>query len=139
MISYARMWLFGLLPGNLVSGVQEGQRRIVGLGIKDYRSKEPKAFRDYLDTMAAFVSWLQARGYGVRPLIGDIEYDTSVIKEFVDGLKSRNIPSGPPLLIVEPALTVRELLRQVGETEAVISVSQPRYGIDPEQAGHCTV
>jgi polysaccharide pyruvyl transferase WcaK-like protein len=113
--------VFGLSPGNLVSDVQDGQRRIVGLGIKDYGSKDPKAFREYLDTMTAFVSWLQGQGYGVRLLIGDIQYDTWVREEFVHLLKSRNIPTDAPQLIVEPALTVKELLRQVGETEAVIS------------------
>ena len=99
----------------------DGQRRIVGLGIKDYGSTKPEAFREYLDTMAAFVSWLQGRGYAVRLLIGDIQYDSSVIEEFVGVLKSRNIPADAPLLIAEPALTVEELLRQVSETEAVIS------------------
>ena len=116
--------VFGLLQDNLVSGVRAGQRRVVGLGLKDYGSTErlePKAFRQYLDTMATFVSWLQGHGYGVRLLIGDIQYDTWVIEEFVDVLKSRNIPTDAPLLIAEPALTVKELLRQVGETEAVIS------------------
>ena len=113
--------VFGLSPSTLVSGVRAGQRRIVGLGIKDYGSTDPEAFREYLDTMAAFVSWLQGQGYSVRLLIGDIQYDTSVIEEFVDVLKSRNIPADPPLLIAEPALTVEELLRQVGATEAVIS------------------
>lgn len=113
--------VFGLSPSNLVSGVRAGQRRIVGLGIKDYGSTDPEAFREYLDTMAAFVSWVQGQGYSVRLLIGDIQYDTSVIEEFVDVLKSRNIPADAPLLIAEPALTVEELLRQVGATEAVIS------------------
>ena len=118
--------VFGLSQGNLVSGVQAGQRRVVGLGLKDYVTErpEPKAFREYLDTMAAFVSWLQGHGYGVRLLIGDIQYDTRVIEEFVELLKSRNIPTDAPLLISEPALTVKELLHQIGETEAVIS---PRY------------
>jgi polysaccharide pyruvyl transferase WcaK-like protein len=116
--------VFGLSQGNLVSGVRAGQRRVVGLGLKDYGSTEPKAFREYLDTMAAFVSWLQGHGYGVRLLIGDIQYDTWVLEEFVDVLKSRNISTNTPLLIAEPALTVKELLRQLGETEAVIS---PRY------------
>jgi len=113
--------VFGLSQGNLLSGVQVGQRRIVGLGLKDYGSTELKAFRDYLDTMAAFVSWLQGQGYGVRLLIGDIQYDTPVLEKFVAVLKSRNIPTDAPLLIAEPALTVKELLRQLGETEAVIS------------------
>jgi polysaccharide pyruvyl transferase WcaK-like protein len=113
--------VFGLSKGGLVSGVRDGQRRSVGLGIKDYGSTEPEAFREYLDTMAVFVSWLQGRGYIVRLLIGDIQYDTSVIEEFVAILRSRNIPADAPLLIAEPALTVEELLRQVGGTEAVIS------------------
>jgi polysaccharide pyruvyl transferase WcaK-like protein len=113
--------VFGLWQGNQVSGVRADQRRVVGLGLKDYRSAEPTAFREYLDTMAAFVTWLQGHGYGVRLLIGDIQYDTAVIEEFIDVLKSRNIPADAPLLIAEPALTVKELLRQLGETEAVIS------------------
>jgi polysaccharide pyruvyl transferase WcaK-like protein len=116
--------VFGLSQGNLVSGVRAGQRRVVGLGIKDYGSAErleSKAFREYLDTMAVFVSWLQGHGYGVRLLIGDFQFDTSVIEEFVDVLKSRNIPTDAPLLIAEPALTVEELLRQLSGTEAVIS------------------
>jgi polysaccharide pyruvyl transferase WcaK-like protein len=113
--------VFGLSKDTLVSSAADGQRRIVGLGIKDYGSTDPEAFREYLDTMAGFVSWLHGRGYSVRLLIGDIQYDTSVIEEFVGVLKSRNIPADPPLLIAEPALTVAELLRQVSETEAVIS------------------
>jgi polysaccharide pyruvyl transferase WcaK-like protein len=113
--------VFGLLPSNPISGVRPGQRQIVGLGLKDYGSEQPRAFREYLDTMAAFVSWLQGHGYCVRLLIGDMQYDTPVIKEFIELLKSRNIPALAPLLITEPVLTVKELLRQVGETQFVIS------------------
>jgi polysaccharide pyruvyl transferase WcaK-like protein len=116
--------VFGLAHSNLVSVDPVGQRRFIGLGLKDYGSAErldPKAFREYLDTMASFVSWLQGHGYGVRLLIGDIQYDTCVLEEFVDVLKSRNISIDTLWLTVEPALTVKELLRQVGETEAVIS------------------
>src|SRR3989337_666863 len=71
--------------------------------------------------MAAFVPWLHGHGYAVRLLIGDIQYDAPVMEEFVDILKSRDIPTEAPLLIVEPALTVKDLRHQVGETEAVIS------------------
>ena len=113
--------VFGLSERVVVSSVRKGQKPIIGLGIKDYGLAEPEGFREYLDTMAEFVSRLQRQGYAVRLLIGDIQYDTSVIEEFVAVLKSRNIPVDPPLLIVEPALTVEELLRQVSETEAVIS------------------
>lgn len=113
--------VFGLSPSNPASAIPPGQRQIVGLGLKDYGSEEPRAFREYLDTMAVFVSWLQGHGYCVRLLIGDMRYDVPVIKEFVELLKSRNIPAGAPLLITEPVVTVKELLRQVGDTEFVIS------------------
>jgi polysaccharide pyruvyl transferase WcaK-like protein/SAM-dependent methyltransferase len=115
---------FGLSQANMVSGVVAGQTRIVGLGLKDYGSTdrlEPKAFREYLDTMGAFVSCLQRQGFGVRLLIGDVHYDTWVIEEFLNLLKSRNITTDAPLLIAEPAVTVKQLLHQVGECEIVIS------------------
>jgi len=119
--------VFGLSRSNLVSSLAAGQRRIVGVGLKDYgvtEGLESKAFRKYLDTMAAFVAWLQEHGYGVRLLIGDVSYDIAVIEKFVGVLKIQNIPAEAPLVIAEPAITVKELLRQVGETEFVVS---PRY------------
>ena len=106
--------VFGLSQDNLVSGVRACPRRVIGLGVNCLSA-------EYLDTMAAFLSWLQGHGYAVRLLIGDIQYDTSVLEEFVDTLKSRDIRTEAPLLLAEPALTVKELLHQVGETEAVIS------------------
>jgi len=119
--------VFGLSPSNLFSSVRAGQRPVIGLGLKDYGTSErlePTAFGEYLDTMAAFVSWLQEHGCGVRLLIGDFQYDSRVIEEFVGILKHRNIPTSAPLLMAEPALTVKELLRQLSETEVVVS---PRY------------
>jgi polysaccharide pyruvyl transferase WcaK-like protein len=116
--------VFGLSQSHLLSGVRAGSRRIIGLGLKDYGTSEqtePKAFQDYLEKMAVFVSWLQEHGYDVRLLVGDVQYDTQVVEEFVDILRSRSIPTDAPRLITEPALTVDELLRQVGETDAVIS------------------
>jgi polysaccharide pyruvyl transferase WcaK-like protein len=118
---------FALGPASFGSAVPACGRRIVGLGLKDYGTFDrldrtsSKAFTDYLNTMAAFVTWLQQRGYGVRLLAGDIQYDTGVIEQFVNILKSRNIPTDPPLLMAEPAQTVPELLRQIAETEVVIS------------------
>jgi polysaccharide pyruvyl transferase WcaK-like protein len=113
--------VFSLSQGNMASAVQAGQSRVVGLGIKDFGSTGSEASREYLETMAVFVSWLQARRYSVRLLIGDMQYDIPVIDKFVDVLKARNIAASAPMLIAQPALTVDEQLRQVGETQAVIS------------------
>jgi len=115
---------FGLSQNNLVLGARAGERPVIGLGLKDYGATGPlgsRASQDYLDTMAVFVSWLHERGYGVRLIIGDMQYDTSVIREFVNLLKNRNILTEGPWLIAEPAQSVEELLRQLGETDAVIS------------------
>ncbi|HEY7300643.1 MAG TPA: polysaccharide pyruvyl transferase family protein [Xanthobacteraceae bacterium] len=116
---------FGLLPGSPASAVSAHERRIVGLGLKDYgpglERKASKAFEEYLNTMAIFVAWLQQHGYGVRLLIGDIQYDTTVVEQFVRILRSRHIPTNAPLLIAEPAQSVPELLCQIAETDVVIS------------------
>lgn len=101
-----------------------GARKVVGLGLKDYglaERIETAAFRRYLDLMGDFVAWLHARGYAVRLLIGDIQYDSSVIEEFVTLLKSRSIAAEAPWLMTAPARSVGELLRQLGSTEMVIS------------------
>lgn len=118
--------VFGLTP-EPGSDERTERRRVIGLGLKDYGSTdsiEAGEFREYLNTMAALVGWLQGRGYAVRLLIGDIQYDTRVREEFVTMLKSRNLAAEEPLLIAEPALTVEELLRQLAQTDAVLS---PRY------------
>jgi polysaccharide pyruvyl transferase WcaK-like protein len=118
---------FDLTTGNPASALPARKRRIVGLGIKEYGSFDPlgrtasKAFEQYLNTMAAFVNWLQQHGYGVRLLIGDTHYDTGVIEQFVRVLKSQNIATNAPLLMGEPAQSVPDLLRQIAETEVVIS------------------
>lgn len=121
--------VFGLYGPCLVSkSARTDRRRIVGLGLKDYsgvlgRLDRPE-YRQYLDTMAALVSWLHERDFCVRILIGDFQYDTRVREEFVELLKSRNLLAEPSRLISEPAMTVEELLRQMSETDIVIS---PRY------------
>jgi polysaccharide pyruvyl transferase WcaK-like protein len=112
--------VFGLAPAH-ASVVCSDQKPVVGVGIKDFGSGKPEVHREYLETMATFVAWLQERGYGVRLLIGDIQYDSPVIDQFIDILRSRDIPTTAPMLIVQPALTIEELQRQVSETVAVIS------------------
>jgi polysaccharide pyruvyl transferase WcaK-like protein len=121
--------VFGLYGRHLVSkGVRADRRRVVGLGLKDYSGVmgqlDRPEYRRYLDTMAALVSWLCEHDFSVRILIGDFQFDSRVREEFVDILRSRNLPAEPSRLIVEPALTVDELLRQMAETDIVIS---PRY------------
>jgi polysaccharide pyruvyl transferase WcaK-like protein len=118
--------VFGLCgPCLLSKSARTDRRRIVGLGLKDYSGVigqlDRPEYRQYLDTMAALVSWLHERDFSVRLLIGDFQYDIRVREEFVELLRSRNLLAEPSRLISEPAMTVDELVRQMAETDIVIS------------------
>lgn len=118
--------VFGLSQGNLAPRTAvNGERRIIGLGLKDYygspKSPDAESHRQYLHTIAEFISWLHAHGYNVRLLIGDMQYDNPVVSEFVGLLKQLGIATQEPLLMVEPARAVGDVLRQIADTEAVIS------------------
>lgn len=109
-------------PGHAAVG------RVVGLGLKDYATPNDAGdagrYRDYLGVMADFVVWLQARGFVVRLIIGDAQYDTRVREDLVALLASRGAGITPPVLLSDPVPSVAELLRQLRETDAVIS---PRF------------
>ncbi len=108
-----------------------GQKPVIGVGLKNYDGPrgvgdrpDANAYRYYLNTMAAFVTWLCAHGYPVRVLIGDILYDSSVEQDFMNLLKERGLAPDDGGLISQPVLTVDQLLRQLAATDIVIS---PRF------------
>lgn len=82
---------------------------------------DAKAHRDYLSKMAAFVTWLNEHGYPVRVLIGDVSFDSSVVRCFMSLLKERGLVPGDGMLVSEPALTVDQLLNQLAATDIVVS------------------
>lgn len=119
--------VFGLSRAELTPQRTHAQAlRVVGLGLKDYAvptsDADAQGYRDYLVAMAEFVTWLQMQGYTVRLIIGDAQYDTRVRQDLIALLKARNAKGNLPLS--DPVPTVRELLRQLGEAEAVVS---PRF------------
>ena len=115
--------VFGLPPVPAPSSGRGDRRRIIGVGLKDSTSQSNSELqlREYLEAMVAFVVSLQHKGYAVRLLIGDTKYDTVIVTRFVEMLKERNFPAGEPYLLVEPASNVETLLRQIAETDVVIS------------------
>ena len=110
------------------AGTANASGRVVGLGLKDYATpvddSDAQGYRDYLGAMADFVVWLQAQGWRVRLIIGDAQYDTRVREDLIALLEARGAGARAPLLLSDPVPTVAELLRQLGETDAVIS---PRF------------
>ncbi len=91
--------VFGIPNTDLLCRERAEPQRVVGLGVKDYASKDwhkptaLSAYRQYLDNMATFVSFLHRRGYAVRLLIGDINYDSQTLTEFLGVLN--DTPSRP--------------------------------------------
>jgi polysaccharide pyruvyl transferase WcaK-like protein len=120
--------VFGLARGQLDVQVSRAQQRkpIVGLGLKDYSSDQAgtNSYRDYVATMARFIVWLGAQGYTVRLLIGDAQYDEQVRSDLVNELRRGDTGAECPLVLIDPVPTVAELLRQLAESEFVIS---PRF------------
>jgi len=123
---------FGLPRAMLSSGrTSRSPKPVVGVGLKDYYGPREKgdqpnanAHRDYLGKMAAFVIWLHERGYPVRVLIGDVSFDSSVVRCFMGLLKERGLVPEDGMLVSEPALTVDQLLSQLAATDIVVS---PRF------------
>jgi len=121
--------VFGLSPDQLTARrTCSERRRVVGLGLKDYATPvddaDVKGYRDYLSAMSDFVMWLQARGYTVRLIIGDAQYDTRVREDLMALLRARDAGAKCRLPLSDPVPTVEELLRQLRQTDAVIS---PRF------------
>jgi polysaccharide pyruvyl transferase WcaK-like protein len=118
--------VFGLGVRNLSpGGPRDASGRVVGLGLKDYSASgdasDDSGYREYLELMAGFVSWLGRRGYAVRLLIGDMQYDSRVRHDLLDLLASRSAPCELPRVVSQSVTDVRELIRQLAETDIVIS------------------
>jgi polysaccharide pyruvyl transferase WcaK-like protein len=98
------------------------QRRVVGVGlgyIAGLAEVWTKSHQDYIKMMADFVCWLVEHDYNVRLLIGDFHHDVEVREEVVNAIKGRVVEVGR--VVAEPILSVEELLRQLDETDLVIS------------------
>ena len=121
--------VFGLSQRHLCAMGEPGPApRVVGLGLKNYNGAADEATslaeRAYFETMADFVAWLEQRGYAVRLLIGDLQYDLEPRRAFCALLEQRGILAQSPLLLSDDPLTVGELIGQIAQTDFVIS---PRF------------
>ena len=99
-------------------------RRIVGLGLKSCAGSATQtgtfAYREYLEKMAQFVSWLHAQHYAVRLLIGDLQYDIAPRDDLITILHGRHVAAAPPSLVAEVPASVGDWVRQLSDTEVVI-------------------
>jgi polysaccharide pyruvyl transferase WcaK-like protein len=99
---------------------------VVGLGLMEYAGRysvanpNPTTYRNYLETLVTFASWLLTRGFDVRLLIGD-SCDRAVVEEFKDLLNERLPVHDSGRIIDEPAASVEQLLSQLAATDMVVA------------------
>lgn len=114
--------VFSFSPARL--GAETGSAAasaVVGLGLKDYAAADDAVHRQYLQTMAGFAAWLDARGYRVRLLIGDAQYDDRPRRELCALLQRRPNPVHPLPIEADASFGVADLLAQLRATELVVS------------------
>ena len=114
--------VFSLSPVRLGAETERtGTAPVVGLGLKDYAAADDAAHRQYLQAMAGFAAWLDARGYRVRLLIGDAQYDDRPRRELCALLQRRPNPVRPLPIEADASFGVAALLDQLRATEWVVS------------------
>lgn len=101
------------------------ERRIsVGVGVMSYygwSKGDPNGegiYRQYLEKLSTFVTWLLDNGYRVRLLSGD-EGDWAAIQDFVKILKSSGRSDGDQLTAVR-TYTLRELMDEIVQADLVV-------------------
>ncbi|HET6413616.1 MAG TPA: polysaccharide pyruvyl transferase family protein [Anaeromyxobacter sp.] len=100
--------------------------RVVGLGVMDYYGTESdprrgeETYRQYLENLANFVSWLLERDYTVHLLIGDVTYDRSGKQDLLKLLERRPSPTKGRIVDI-PISSNEDLLRAISETGFVVS------------------
>jgi polysaccharide pyruvyl transferase WcaK-like protein len=118
--------VFGLSAQSLPPpGAADARTKVVGLGLKNYSGSgdgnADEGSRQYLEMMAEFVSWLGTRGYAVRLLIGDVQYDEQVRRDLLAKVESRSAGEARPRVLMQNVPTVSELIRQLDECDVIIS------------------
>ena len=100
-------------------------QRIIGVGMMGYAGwKHSQAdgkaiYGTYTAKMTQFVSWLIQQGYGVRLIMGD-DGDIQAMKDVSRAVGEQ--PGNQAVhLIVEPAQSLAEIMRQIGETELLVA------------------
>jgi polysaccharide pyruvyl transferase WcaK-like protein len=103
-----------------------GPGAVIGLGVMEWADRYSKhgpgdaAQMTYLQAFAKTASWLLARGYNIRLLIGDFA-DARAKQAFRQLLAQDTANYGSERIIDEPIHSVDDLLSQIAATDAVVA------------------
>ncbi len=106
---------------------QGTHKPIIGIGMITYFNRQCSSpddetiYRDYLEKLGTFVSWLLERNYTVRLLIGDVTYDQRAREDLQVLLQERGFGCENGNIIDEPASSVQEILSQLAATDLVVA------------------
>jgi polysaccharide pyruvyl transferase WcaK-like protein len=106
---------------------RNGKPRVIGLGLMEYYGADcspergAHIYRQYVQTVARFATWLLEQGYSVRLLIGDLAYDTHVRSDVSRILDENGFNSGTAQIINEPIASAEELWAQLAQTDIVVA------------------
>lgn len=116
------------LPAALLPDGHSRDRQwpIVGVGLMTYYDKRSTAehggaiYREYVEKLATFVSWLAEHQYTVHLLIGDAVYDTRVMKDLQELLKQRGVHESREF-VAQPIESPAQVLSQIATTDFVVA------------------
>ncbi len=117
------------LPKTMIPSSQchDGHATVIGVGIITYSQRranlgnDESAYRNYIEKLSAFVTWLLEQRYTVRLLIGDAVYDHRARQDLRSVLEVAGIDYAQGKIIDEPASSVAEVLSQVASTDLVVA------------------
>ena len=117
------------LPKTMIASSEchDGHATVVGVGIITYSQRranlgnDESAYRNYIEKLGAFVTWLLEQRYAVRLLIGDAVYDHRARQDLRSVLEVAGIDYAQGKIIDEPASSVAEVLSQLAGTDLVVA------------------
>jgi polysaccharide pyruvyl transferase WcaK-like protein len=107
---------------------RDSKRPVIGVGVKDYyglqglpeRGGEAR-YRQFIEKLGSFATWLLENGYTVRLLIGDTLYDNSVKQDLMEVLRGRGVTNDGGQIIDQPISSGEDVLSQLAATDLVVS------------------
>jgi polysaccharide pyruvyl transferase WcaK-like protein len=114
------------LPAGVIaeSGHSERRRPAVGVGLMSYYDRRSTAdqgtaiYREYVEKLAMFVTWLHGRDYVVRILIGDAVYDQQVVADLRASLQRRGASDA---VVVARMISPRDVLLELAASDIVVA------------------
>jgi polysaccharide pyruvyl transferase WcaK-like protein len=95
---------------------------VIGVGLlTSMLQRDETAYRDYIEKLGTFVSWLVEKKYTVRLLIGDVAHDQRARHDLRTIIEKRGISHENGGIIDEPAASVDEVISQLAATDLVIA------------------